>query len=150
MQKAFIQICDMIGEAYVNKAIGQCAVNKWFKHVLEDDPQNGWLSSPLLFMFKRFAKMNVHWHLMNFVESSLWHVPYQSPGSFCVCICSLAHLLFSLTGFYLLHGLSPWATTACRWSDCQLLRIEGHVVSMMDPYGRILDFLDRSRYFSIE
>jgi hypothetical protein len=25
-----------------------------------------------------------------------------------------------------------------------------HVVSMTDPYGRILDFLDRSRYFSIK
>jgi hypothetical protein len=25
-----------------------------------------------------------------------------------------------------------------------------HVVSMMDPYGRIFGFLDRSRYFSIK
>jgi hypothetical protein len=25
-----------------------------------------------------------------------------------------------------------------------------HVVSVMDPYGRILGFLDRSRYFSIK
>jgi hypothetical protein len=31
------------------------------------------------------------------------------------------------------------------------LQIEGcHVVSVMDPYGGILDFLDRSRYFSIK
>jgi hypothetical protein len=31
------------------------------------------------------------------------------------------------------------------------LWIEGcHVVSVMDSYGRILDFLDRSRYFSIK
>jgi hypothetical protein len=31
------------------------------------------------------------------------------------------------------------------------LRIEGcQVVSMTDPYGRILGFLDRSRYFSIK
>jgi hypothetical protein len=56
-----------------------------------------------------------------------------------------------------LHGLSPRAnytdraTTACRRSDCQLLRIEGcHVVIVTDPYGRILGFLDRSRYFSIK
>jgi hypothetical protein len=55
------------------------------------------------------------------------------------------------------HGLSPQAnytyraTIACRRSDCQLLRTEGcHVVSVMDPYGRILGFLDRSRYFSIK
>jgi CBS-domain-containing membrane protein len=25
-----------------------------------------------------------------------------------------------------------------------------HVVSVMDPYGRILGFVDRSRYFSIK
>jgi hypothetical protein len=44
-----------------------------------------------------------------------------------------------------LHGLSPRtnytdrATAACRRSDCQLVRIEGcHVVSVTDPYGRIL------------
>jgi hypothetical protein len=56
-----------------------------------------------------------------------------------------------------LHGLSPRAnyndraTAACRRSHCQLLRIKGcHVVSVTDPYGRILGFLDRSRYFSIK
>jgi hypothetical protein len=54
-----------------------------------------------------------------------------------------------------LHGLSPRAnytdraTADCRRSDCHLLRIEGcHVVSVSDPNGRILCFLDRSRYFS--
>jgi hypothetical protein len=56
-----------------------------------------------------------------------------------------------------LHGLSPRAnytdraTAACRRSDWQLLRTEGcHVVSVTDQYGRILRFLDRSRYFSIK
>jgi hypothetical protein len=55
-----------------------------------------------------------------------------------------------------LHGLSPGAnynyreTAACRRSDCQLLRIEGDVVSVTDPYGSIIGFLDRSRYFSIK
>jgi hypothetical protein len=56
-----------------------------------------------------------------------------------------------------LHGLSPRANytdranALCRRSDCQLLRIEGcHVVSVTDPYGRSLGFLDRSRYFSIK
>jgi hypothetical protein len=56
-----------------------------------------------------------------------------------------------------LHGLSPRAnytdraTAACRRSDCQLLRIEGgcHVVSVTDPYDRILGFLDRSRYYQV-
>jgi hypothetical protein len=56
-----------------------------------------------------------------------------------------------------LHGLSPRAnytdraTAACRRSDCQLFADRGcHVVSVTDPYGRILGFLDRSRYFSIK
>jgi hypothetical protein len=56
-----------------------------------------------------------------------------------------------------LHGLSPRAnytnraTAACLRSDCQLLRIRGcHVVSVTDPSGRILGFLDRSPYFSIK
>jgi hypothetical protein len=31
-----------------------------------------------------------------------------------------------------------------------VLRIEFHVVSVTDPYGRILGFLDTSRYFSIK
>jgi hypothetical protein len=56
-----------------------------------------------------------------------------------------------------LHGLSPRvnytdrATTACRRSVCQLFADKGcHVVSVTDPYGRILSFLYRSRYFSIK
>jgi hypothetical protein len=56
-----------------------------------------------------------------------------------------------------LHGLSPRAnytdraTANCRRSDCQLFADRGcHVVSVTDPYGRILGFLDRSRYFSIK
>jgi hypothetical protein len=50
-----------------------------------------------------------------------------------------------------LHGLSPRAnytdraTAACRRSDCQLFADRGcHMVSVTDPYGRILGFLDRS------
>jgi hypothetical protein len=56
-----------------------------------------------------------------------------------------------------LHGLSPRAnytdreTAACRRIDCRLFADRGcHVVSVTDPYGRILGFLDRSRYFSIK
>jgi hypothetical protein len=38
-----------------------------------------------------------------------------------------------------------------RRSDCQLfVARECHVVSVTDPYGRILGFLDRSRYFSVK
>jgi hypothetical protein len=54
-----------------------------------------------------------------------------------------------------LHGLSPRAnytdraTAACRRSDC-FAHKGCHVVSVTDPYGRIHDFLDRSRYFSIK
>jgi hypothetical protein len=54
-----------------------------------------------------------------------------------------------------LHGLSPRAnytdraTAACRRSDCQpfFADIGCQVVSVTNPYGRILGFLDRSRYF---
>jgi hypothetical protein len=56
-----------------------------------------------------------------------------------------------------LHGLSPRAnytdraTAACLRSDCQLFADRGfHVVSVTDPYGHILGFLDRSRYFFIK
>jgi hypothetical protein len=56
-----------------------------------------------------------------------------------------------------LHGLSPRAnytdraTAACRRSDSQLFADKGcQVVSVTDPYGRILGFLYRSRYFSIK
>jgi hypothetical protein len=53
-----------------------------------------------------------------------------------------------------LRGLSPRtkytdrAIAACGRSYCQRLRITGfQVVGVTDPYGRILDFLDRIRYF---
>jgi hypothetical protein len=55
-----------------------------------------------------------------------------------------------------LHDLSPWAnytgraTAACRRSDRQLLWITWSVISVTDPYGRILGFLDSIRYFSIK
>jgi hypothetical protein len=56
-----------------------------------------------------------------------------------------------------LHGLrqranyTNRATAVCRWSDCQHFADRGcHVVSVTDPYGRILGFLDRSRYFTIK
>jgi hypothetical protein len=43
------------------------------------------------------------------------------------------------------------ATAVCRRNDCQLFADRGcHLVSVTDPYDRILDFLDRSRYFSIK
>jgi hypothetical protein len=43
------------------------------------------------------------------------------------------------------------ATAACRQSDYQLFADrECHVVSVTDPYGLILGFIDRSRYFSIK
>jgi hypothetical protein len=42
-------------------------------------------------------------------------------------------------------------SAACRRSDCQLFAERGcHVVSVTYLYGRILGFIDRSRYFSIE
>jgi hypothetical protein len=56
-----------------------------------------------------------------------------------------------------LHGQNPRAnytgreTSSCRRSYCQLIADRGcHVVSVTDPYGRILGFIDRSRYFSLK
>jgi hypothetical protein len=56
-----------------------------------------------------------------------------------------------------LNGISPRAnytdraTAVYRRSDCQLFADKGcHVVSVTDPHGRILGFIDRSRYFSIK
>jgi hypothetical protein len=56
-----------------------------------------------------------------------------------------------------LHGLSlranytDRATGACRRSDCQLSADRGcHVASVTESYGRILGFLDMSRYVSIK
>jgi hypothetical protein len=77
--------------------------------------------------------------------------PYRPPRP----VTGIALLYFTLK----LHGLSPRvnyeytdrATAACQRSDCQLFADRGcHVVSVMDSYGRILGFLDRSRYFSIK
>jgi hypothetical protein len=56
-----------------------------------------------------------------------------------------------------LHGLSPRANytdrakATCQRSDCKLFADRRcHVVSVTDPYGRILGFIDKSRYFSIK
>jgi hypothetical protein len=61
------------------------------------------------------------------------------------------------TCFIKLRGLSPRAnytdreTAVCRRSKCQLCADIGcHVVTGTDPYGRILGFLDRSRFFFIQ
>jgi hypothetical protein len=70
---------------------------------------------------------------------------------------SLVDIVYLLTILKKTLWLSPRAnytdraTAACRRSDCQLFADRGcQVVSVADPYGRILDFLDRSRYFSIK
>jgi hypothetical protein len=62
-----------------------------------------------------------------------------------------AFILKKLHGLSLRANYTDLATAACRRSDCQLVVDRGcHVVSVTDPYGRILAFLDRSRYFSIK
>jgi hypothetical protein len=47
------------------------------------------------------------------------------------------------------RGLSPWENyiAACRRVSAKFSNRECHVVSVTDPYSRILGFLDRSRYF---
>jgi hypothetical protein len=81
-------------------------------------------------------------------------------------LCSSLHLQQPLPNgvampSYWVVTLTPWSESASelyRPSDRRLpaklvptLADRGcHVVSMTDPYGRILGFLDRSRYFSIK
>jgi hypothetical protein len=66
------------------------------------------------------------------------------------CYVSYGRLIKKLRGLSPRASYTDRATAACRRSDCQLLRIKGHVVNVTDPYGRILNFLDRNRYFSIK
>jgi hypothetical protein len=70
-----------------------------------------------------------------------------------IVVCTVSNL----ASIKKIHGLSLRAnyiyraTAACRRSYCQLFADRGcHVVSVTDPYGRIISFLDRSRYFSIK
>jgi hypothetical protein len=81
-------------------------------------------------------------------------VPHSGEDRQLVCYPFPATLVLHHTNKKILHGLSPRenyterATAACRRSDCQLFADRGcHVVRVTDPYGRILGFLDRSRYF---
>jgi hypothetical protein len=66
-------------------------------------------------------------------------------------------VLYPRSSVDLLHGLGPRAnytdraTAASRRSDCQLFADRGcHVVTVTNPYVRILVFLDRNLYFSIK
>jgi hypothetical protein len=92
----------------------------------------------------------------NFIQT--WFLTEDE--AFCtqlMAVVSLGNVTLCTKTKLKLHGLSPRAnytnraTAACRRSDCQFFADTGcHVVSVTDPYGRILDFLDRSRYFSIK
>jgi hypothetical protein len=81
-----------------------------------------------------------------------WIIPYSTSAVMVIRITYLVSTYYKKK----LHGLSPRAnytdraTTACRRSNCQFFADRGcHVVSVTDPYGSILGFLDKSRYFSI-
>jgi hypothetical protein len=60
-----------------------------------------------------------------------------------------ASLKTKLYGLSLQANYTDRATAACRRSDCQLFADRRcHVVSVTDPYGRIVGFLNRSPTFS--
>jgi hypothetical protein len=60
-------------------------------------------------------------------------------------------VIITLRGLSSRANYTDRATSACRRSWCQLLRIqECRVVSAADPRDRILGFLDRSRYFFLQ
>jgi hypothetical protein len=83
-------------------------------------------------------------------EYHLWIVSVWYSGCATIELVNIVRIIIIIVILNIIHGLSPGAnytdraTAACRQSDCQLL------VSVTDPYGRILCFLDRSRYFSIK
>jgi hypothetical protein len=93
----------------------------------------------------------------HYVSASTGHHLVQYTQSFLNAITPTADPVLGNRMKKELHGLSlranytDRATTTRRRSDCQLFADRGcHVVSVADPYGRILGFLDRSRYFSIK
>jgi hypothetical protein len=79
---------------------------------------------------------------------------------YCIFISQLGY--WAMSGFYRnVRKQIPWSESASelyRPSDRRLSAkwlptiadIGCHVVSVTDPYGRILGFIDRSRYFSIK
>jgi hypothetical protein len=83
------------------------------------------------------------------------HVQTQSLSLMCLflyfgdlCIHTYIYIYIYI---YILCGLSPWANyadraTAACWFQLFAVRV-CHVVSVTDPYGHILVFLDRSHYF---
>jgi hypothetical protein len=100
------------------------------------------LSSSVQGVFKKSTLLSFCWIRCLYVFHSYNVTP-------CLCVYPLKKLK--------LHGLSPRANytdraiAAYRRSECQHFADKGcHVVSVTDPYGRILGFLDRSRYFYIK
>jgi hypothetical protein len=93
-----------------------------------------------------------HWHPSNAISE--WYVnPHQS-SFWSSYIVPPFHYRFWSTEKNKPHGLSPQAnytdraTAAYQRSWCQPFADRGcHVVSVTNPYGRILGFLDRSRYY---
>jgi hypothetical protein len=93
-----------------------------------------------------------------------WAVYWRSRTANGIPVFAYLTLYFITSSFHLfflsktkLSGLSQRAnyadrpTAACRRSHCQLFADRGcHVVSVTNPYARILGFLDRSFYFSIK
>jgi hypothetical protein len=80
-------------------------------------------------------------------SSGMWHYTSQTMEFFIVI--AVKPQILQQTKQNKRHGLTDQGTAACWRSDCQFLRIKGATWSV-DPYGRILGFLDRSRYFSIK
>jgi hypothetical protein len=71
----------------------------------------------------------------------------------CSCLYAADEFWYMHNPIIKICALSPRAnytyraTAACRRGWCQRLRMEGRsVVSVTDPYGRNLGFLDRNRY----
>jgi hypothetical protein len=76
-----------------------------------------------------------------------WPLATQTQSTECLIFTLAEYSTLLINAIKKLHGLSPRAnytdraTVPCRRSDCQLFADRGcHVVSVTDPYGRILGF----------
>jgi hypothetical protein len=77
----FSQTYGIIRKAYGDKAIGQVAVYKWFRHFRESQQmtcrvEGQWqLLMRHWLMSEKSSKRGVNKHLMELLKSSVWHMP---------------------------------------------------------------------------
>jgi hypothetical protein len=83
-------------------------------------------------------------------------VNFKDVAIYLFLVYTLTHALSQIYILKKIHGLSRQANytdraTACQRRQCQFCADRRcHMVSVTNPYGRILGFLDRSRYYCFQ